>query len=223
MRKPILIFIAFCLLLMGVVVSADAGGRETDTGRWPYDTIPVALVDPDGRFVGISDQGNNGLLTVSVDYAHHEIHEGNHYVTMMTDSLGIGGTLQMLINTPSGTDRVHFLCIHSSTGEGSIDVYRSPTVSSLGTVVIPSNSDDSVGDNSGVEMHHTPTITNAGTLLPGWGDHFGAGQTKGGESREVSEVIFRPGTLYLINGVSLASSNRFTMKGVFYVDSGDAP
>lgn len=222
MRRSILIFVVFCLLLMGTVLFAHAGGRDSSTGIWPTNTQPVALVDPDGNYAGISNQGANGLLTVSVDYPHHEIHEGNHYLVVRNDTLGSGAKIQMIINTPD-TGFVHFLCLHRSSGEANIELWRSPTVSALGTALTVSNNNDLFGDNSGVEFTHTPTISNAGTPLPGHYDHFGQGQTTGGASRGDSEVVLRQSTLYLINATSEAASNDVTVKGSFYIDSGDAP
>ena len=201
---------------------ANGGGRELNTGHWPSNTAPVALVDPDGNYAGISNIiGNFGLFTVAIDFPHYKIHKGDHYVAQKSATLGSGAKIQILINTPAAPTRLHFITPHTSSGESFFEIWKDTTVSNLGIPMTIYNRDNSLSDGSGVAIYNAPTIINAGDNQEGFGGHLGAGQTKGGESFGQNEIILDTDTLYLINTVSEAASNHVTVITDFYIVGGN--
>ncbi len=165
---------------------------------------------------------------ITVSYPHHEIHEGNHYTSSFNNgSLGSGVKAQILINTPASVTAddklVHMVIVARGSAEGRYEIWRSPTVTALGNALREENRNDNSANTAGVELTEGPTVSNAGTHLTGFDRHFGSGQASGGESRGLNEINLAPSTLYLINGVSEAANNDFTLEPDWYEDSGDAP
>ena len=165
---------------------------------------------------------------ITVTYAHHEIHECNHYTTVRNvASLGSGSKMQLVLNTPAAVqgdeNQVHMLIAARGSGEGRYEIWEAPTLSAIGTAMREEQRNQNCLNTAGLEVTHTPTITTPGTHLAGLDRHFGAGNIGAGEVRGLNEVLLKPSTLYLVNGVSEAANNDFTLEPDWYEDSGDAP
>ena len=138
---------------------------------------------------------------ITVDYAHHETHEGNHYQASIQNTLASGGISNTIINTPAA-NFVHLLIPVDAQGELVLEIYRTPTCSSLGNQETVSNMNDISSNTAGTEIYTSSTCSSAGTLIPGWSQKFGSGQQTGGESRAENEHNLRQSTLYLVKMTS---------------------
>lgn len=187
----------------------------------PATTMPVQLFDADGDAAKVTSRG--AQLGVTADYAHHELHEGNSYSSTFNATLASGAATTFLMNTPSGTVRGHLVISLRSSGESNVKVYEGSTVSALGTAMQETNHRRDSGNIASIVVTRAPTVTGLGSNLEGFEFHVGASQTRGGEARGISELVMKPSTLYIINGVSEASNNDVTLSLDWYEDSGDAP
>ncbi len=165
---------------------------------------------------------------ISVLYAHHELHNCMSFTTVRNEpSLATGGTLKLLFNTPASTPTdakdIHMLIVARGSAEGRYDIWKNPTITSIGTAMREEKRRQKCTNEAELEVTHTPTISDPGILLEGFTRHFGAGQVQGGESRGLEEINLDNDTLYFINGVSEANNNDFTIEPNWYRDTGDAP
>ena len=165
---------------------------------------------------------------IAVSYPHHELHKCLSFTSVINNSsLASGAKLQLLLNTPASTPNnaknIHMVIIARCSSEGRYEIWKNPTVTDIGTAMREENRNQRCTNSAGMEVTHTPTITNAGEHLGGFDMHFGSGQVAGGEARGLTEINLDNNTLYLINGVSESANNDFTIEPDWYEDVGDAP
>ncbi len=160
---------------------------------------------------------------ITVDYAHHEIHEGTHFVAFHNAPLGNGGTYQLLINTPAastGKD-IHLIIETRGSAESNIVFREGTVVSDVGSAMSEVNRNRTSLNIAGTIITLAPTITSLGEVLMEL--HFGSGPQMGGDDRSENEWNLAPGTLYLVNATSEAGSNDLSILIDWYEDRGDAP
>ncbi len=160
---------------------------------------------------------------ITVDYAHHEIHEGNNYVAFHNAPLGASGKYQLLINAPEASTGkiVHILIRTRGSAESNIVFTEAPTVSALGAAHLVVNRNRQSSNTALTAVTLGPTITGIGTIL--LESHFGSGPQVGGEGSFTNEFNLAPGTLYMVNATSEGASNDLSVVLEFYEDLGDAP
>lgn len=164
--------------------------------------------------------GKRADAIITADYAHHEIHEGNHYVTVHQATIASGASYLLLINTPANKD-VHLIGAARSTAEAHVELYESPIITALGTSKDEINRNRNSSKVSGTEITLGPTFTNLGAKI--FEEHFGSGQNTGSSVRSESEFILKRSTLYIVNSVSEAAGNDVQTCLDYYEDNGDAP
>lgn len=191
------IFIVIMILLLVPHAFAETG--KVDRAGFPSDT------------------------SIAIDKAHREIHEGHSYCSSFNATLASGAATTFLVNTPAGNIVGHLIMSLRSSGESNIKVYEGATVSALGTVMQETQHNRNSSRAALIEITRAPTVTSLGTVLDGFEFHVGAGQTRGGEARGISELVMKPSTLYIINGISEASSNDVTLSIDWYEDRVWAP
>lgn len=171
----------------------------------------------------IFQHGLKTIRAITVDYAHHEIHEGNHYVAFHNAPLGSNGKYQLLINTPvnSTGKTVHLVIGTRGSAESNIVLTEAPTVSALGAAHMVVNRNRQSSKTALTAVTLGPTISAIGTIL--LESHFGSGPQTGGEDRGMNEFNLAQGTFYMINATSEGASNDLSVVLDWYEDSGDAP
>jgi hypothetical protein len=165
--------------------------------------------------------GSGGVKSVSTDYAHHEIHGGNHYVASKSATLGVDATAEFLLKAPAGPAKVHLINFHRSQGEARMEIFKDTVVTADGAAVAINNRNQSSSKTPGLQIFDGPTITDDGTALPGFDQHFGSGQASGGETRALNEMVLNPGTSYLVRITSEAAGNEINCIFDFYESDDD--
>lgn len=141
-----------------------------------------------------------------ISFAHHEIHDGCHFLNKDWLSLSNGQVYDILIVTPNTAKWGHFLFEMDSQAEANVSLYIGTTTSSDGTAMTVFNRNLNSVTANGILMYHTPTISAVGTLGPRY--KLGSGNKIGGEVRASNEVILAPNTKYLFritNDTALAN------------------
>lgn len=185
----------------------------------------VLLVMAVSIFLGaaIYSGGHLADRIITVDYAHHEIHEGNHYVAFHNSTLGNNAKYQLLINTPiaSTGKSIHLVIGTRGSAESNIVFREGTTVSNVGSAHSLVNRNRNSSNTAGTIITLAPTITGLGNVL--MESHFGSGPQVGGEDRGMNEWNLLPGTFYLVNAISEGASNDLSIVLDWYEDNGDAP
>lgn len=143
----------------------------------------------------LADPTSSGVITV--DFAHHEIHEGDHYTVADFTDLGNGATYNILIVTPNTAVRTHLLFQVTTEGETTITLFEDTTTSSDGTAITEvCNRRDASGGTAGTVVTHTPTITGDGTQIAR--SKTGSGMKAGGAIRGDDEWILDQNSKYML-------------------------
>ena len=180
-----------------------------------------------GNINGLPREKMTGAVE-TIDYGHHEIHEGESYTLSLNDpSLGIDETLIAAFKTPNTPNKwVHLIALVNTSGAAKFDTLEAPTITvDTGSDLTVFNRERNSTNISGVktietipevgEVTQDPTITDDGTILRT--DSLGVGNNKTpGETRDVSEWILKEDTIYAFRLTSLATGNIVQMNLIWY-------
>lgn len=152
----------------------------------------------------VGDAVTNAIVTL--EYDHHEVHEGDSYVVSGTATLDSGGVLNVLIVTPNTTKWAHLLpIVVVNGGAATIAIYEDATVSAVGSAAEEINRNRNSANTAGVVVTTGPTVTGTGTQI--FTFTIGDGQQTGGEVRGTYEWVLKQNTIYLLRITSLANGN----------------
>jgi len=174
----------------------------------------------ESRGVAVIDRSTHGI--VNIEYEHHEIHAGDSYSCVVTDTnLGENGRHVISFKTPNTNKHIHMVAEAIATGEAEWKFYEGMTVTdNTGTTLPVYNRDRNSGNTSGVlDTSENPDLAGYATLDAGMGsgsaygtviEHIamGVGKKVGGEARGIDEWILKPNTVYAFSLVSRAATNR---------------
>jgi len=162
-----------------------------------------------GTFLNIkSTTGGNLRVTVdqvepttnsikTMDYAHAELHAGDHYVIRTYISMLKNSTYDFLLLTPNTLKWSHIIREYDSISSSIIArLYEDTITSANGTIVQSYNRNRNSLGTSTLSVYHTPTVTSVGTLISSV--IIGSGKGIGGSNRETSEIILKQNTKYLV-------------------------
>jgi hypothetical protein len=155
-----------------------------------------------------NDKVTNAVSTI--DYAHKEIHAGDHYYYNKLDTIGIQ-TDKLAIMTPNSPKRVHMLFDIECTGELRV------TISEAGDRVLATegtafNRDrDSIKTNDATVFESVSGGTTDGTVI--FEIRNGTTATNGrsltpGSRRGNNEVLLKPNTAYVMELETFAAGHR---------------
>lgn len=158
------------------------------------------------------------LAKMTIDYAHHEIHSGNHYKAGYQDtSMDTDDTIALVFTTPDSLKYMHWTLTAQSTGAATIQLFSGPTLSAEGTAVTPFNRNQNSTNTSDMLVKHTPTITTNGTKISEkWIGSTGFRADIGGETRGDSEIILKANTQYMILCTANADGIKCAIGGDWY-------
>ena len=123
----------------------------------------VTVTDNTGRELCI-DSVACGLKII--DTEHAEVHEGEHYCVSHYDSdTDTDGTVIVHCITPDTAARIHVIFSVEVSSHALFEIYENPTTSNNGTALTAYNSDRNSANTTTSLWFHTPTVSNAGTLL----------------------------------------------------------
>lgn len=169
----------------------EFGSSSSSGGKIGYKR--VELDDGLGNTIGV-DKATRSIQIV--DYAHHEIHEGDHYFIKGWMDLTNAQVFDFLATTPNTLKWAHMIVAFSSEAESHITIYEGTTTSADGTAVTAVNRDRNSTNTAALVVTHTPTVTNVGTQIASY--KMGSMQKAGGEVRGNNELVLKQNTKYLI-------------------------
>jgi len=165
----------------------------------------------DGVKLKVRVYGGDPLTSaaVTIDSAHHEIHEGSmfHFSTLQT--LSDGGVFEVYI-TAGSTNYEHFLWSFNSRERTKIEFFEAPTLSGGTTETLYNKKRGDVSTYPGT-VKSSPTVTADGTKLESVftdGEHLVRGQ---------HEWILDPGETYLLRITSDRNNNDMSIEFNVYL------
>lgn len=156
---------------------------------------PVAVYDSDGQGVEV-DSVSRGLVSVGSLLAN--LNSGKSYgVSHIFTGVLNGASGDLLISAPADFNlsiRFEF----DAGGNAESLVFEEPTVSANGTEITPRNRNRTFPDASGVQVFHSPTVTDPGlelldTFVPG-----GTGGNAAGGDDSTRVFVLAAGKSYLV-------------------------
>lgn len=170
-------------------------------------------------FIGPTDLISD--IPITLDFAHHQLHEGEqHQYTYGPIAIANGATLdhRLVVGNLAPTTRTPHLVIElDSTGECWLYLYETPTTTGNGTQQTVYNRNRNSATVPNMTVWLAPTVTAAGTLMSAW--IVGSGEKSGGNSRDSIEWDLKANTVYLVRVVG-KNSNNIAMRLMWYEDLG---
>ena len=209
-----------------MVVNSDGSINTTSVGLGSVTcyqkSVPWIIGGSGGYFY--NDKSTKAMP--SIDYAHHEVHDGNHYnVRGFTSGLGSGAGLIWCVTTPNTTKWAHMTFQIEGTTQTEVYVYEGVSCSG-GTAITPRNNNRNAGDNSSLILMQNPVISGAnavaasGVLIEKYSKGLeGTTPSKSSFNGEVTredEMILKSGTTYLYYIKSVGAGNIIDFAGTWY-------
>jgi hypothetical protein len=188
-------------------------------------------VNPDGSINSVL-KGSGGYVyqdksssaIPSIDYPHHELHDGNHFFIQGFSIVNSGGCTCFGTTTQNGSKWVHMLFNVNSTQVTEFNIFEGATLSGAISVT-PINSNRNANKISILSITYNPVVS-GGTPTSGtkiFSSRFGvSGGTVGqplrgqGGTRAENEIILKSGTTYLWEIISLSPLNLIDYEGNWY-------
>ena len=161
-----------------------------------------------------------------IDYAHHEVHEGNGYsVSVEFADLDTGINGDLYFKTPNSAVWDHIIAAFYTSAAAKFYLREAPTITASGTLLTSYNQDRNSSNTTSVVARSSPTITagGSGTLIDRarGGGGIGAGRF-GGSTVGRSEWILKQNTIYLFRIVSEADNNKAMIELKWYEHTNQA-
>ena len=185
MRKKILGLLLVLLLLLSLFTgcTADMPGYGI-------------AVDPDGNVLTVDE---NTRAVATIEYPHHEIHEGNHFHYSEVEDLPVNNVLDIQITTPNTTEWAHMTVEFEVESETEWWVYENVTINVAGAAITEINDNRNSAHANTTELAIITNINianaNADTAIVGATLLFhgiaGAGKKIGGQGSSRQELILK--------------------------------
>ncbi len=194
MKKKAILGIILALVLVPMLLLT--GCMEEDPGY-------AIVVDADGNVLTI-DEATGSI--VQIDWDHHQIHEGSHFVYSEMVTLPMNNVLDIQITTPNTTEWAHITAEFEVEAETEWWVYENVTIN------VPGAAGDEFNLNRNSAQANTTQLAiitnanianaNADTAVAGATMLFhgiaGAGKKVGGQSGQRQELILEQNQDYTI-------------------------
>ena len=156
-----------------------------------------------------------GLVTLGVE--HHEIHEGKHFFVQNYYSIdGLGTEKEFILVTPNTSTLAHMLLNVETEAEFTVDFYRFPSFSSVGTPLNIINNNDNSSITPTLIAGEDPTLSTDGTLM--FSKILGSGNKIGGLGRQTNEIVLRKNTSYLLRFTKNAAGTDWIDLNMFWYE-----
>lgn len=140
------------------------------------------------------DASTESLQTI--EYEHHEIHDGSHYYICDFQSLANAAVVDFTVITPDTAERIHMIFQIEGTGAVSLTIREGAVVDAAGSAVSTFNNRRDSINTSNITARVGDTYTSEGAIV--FRSYSGANKESGviGRSREIildqdSTYIFR--------------------------------
>lgn len=201
----------------------DGNGKALQTYRNTVSSTEVhseaiTLTSADGAALTTDDVDD---VLVTIDFVHHEIHEGNHYTASIYDNdVDIVGPKYVRITTPA-TGETHLVFSVSGSAGFIAEFYEDPTLNAAGAAVARINNNRVSTNTANVTTFQDTTTqapNNDGTLL--WSAIAGSGgnpaQSNSGQSGARQEFILTTSEDYLVKVTVLADNTKINIQAEWY-------
>lgn len=159
---------------------------------------------------------------VTIDFDHHEIHEGCHFTATVYDAdVDIAAPKYVRVTAPNTATRIHMILFVSGDGGFLFQFYENPTLLAAGAGVTAYNNDRNSGNAATATVFQDTTTqgpNNDGTLLDA--------SYSGGEKKRVSgdigsrdEWILKQDEDYLVKVTADADNTKITVIAKWYEES----
>lgn len=162
-------------------------------------TSPVSYVVNDNiSSVIISPLDVSTGAVNTIDYAHHEVHEGSHYNYKDFYSIIKDTNKSFLLVTPDSSEEAHLVFgVEAVSSTIVYEIFENVTYSSNGTLEPVRNRNRNFANGNLVLLYEDPIMVSNGTNIVS--GVFGAGKNSGGGgTRDTEEIVLRTNTSYLI-------------------------
>ena len=155
--------------------------------------------------------------TETIDYAHHEIHSGDHYYVEGHATMSSDGVLKVALVTPNTAKWSHLSWLISSNGILTAEFYEDAEGVSGGSDVAIRNNNRNSANTSGITLTTGVTTTGDGTLISQakWGG-TGFKSVTGGSGSRTDELILKQDTTYLRVFTSATADQIVSFKAMWY-------
>lgn len=153
------------------------------------------------------------IPVVVIDYAHHEIHEGEGRVLRNYIDLTNGQIYNIGFISTTGS-YMHLILAFGAEAESHVELWEGATFSASGSPVTPVNRNRFQADEADAKWFAGVTVAVSGTFLAAW--KMGSGKNSSGEALERAEWILKKGTPYFIRLVNDTSSNNWLLYDIDY-------
>ena len=169
----------------------------------------------------VAEIDNVGPWLVTVDAAHHQIHEGDSFtVSRRYAGVGATGIVHMLIYVPKTAIRPHITFEASSSKAYLMELYEAPTKSAQTGSLTIYNRNRSSDVVSTISAWSNPTISADGNLLAQVIVGSTTGNVKlGGTSRGTQEFSLAASTYYNLKMTALGATATFCVTADFYQET----
>jgi len=156
---------------------------------------------------------------VTIDYGHHEVHNGELFYITDTASLNDGNSRELLFETSDTDEWVHFTFETTGSYETSVYLYET-TTKTTGTAMTELNHNRNSANAATMVVTHTPGGAGDGTLI--FTAYFGADSGPAamggirGNTRPEAEIVLKQNTKYLLRVTSGTNSNAITTIAAWY-------
>jgi len=155
-----------------------------------------------------------------IDYAHHEIHSGNHYTAYLYEAdVDAASTLTVLMRTPA-TGEIHLVgLVKSSLGGGF--TWQEGANCTGGAAITAYNNNRQSANTATLTLLSDPTVTSAGTILieTDVGATGNPTTAAGGDFAARQEWILAQSTEYVLQYTSATANAKVTLILEWYEES----
>jgi len=165
------------------------------------------------------DKTTRALSTI--DYAHHEAHEGDGYFAIYSAVKNDTATIEVYVLTPNTTKWAHMLIAVECSLAGTAQLWEGTTKTYVsGNQIVPFDRNRNSAKTSGLTICHTPDGSETGTAsmtqYVGATASGGRVAVGGATGSEREEFILKQNTAYLIRGTSRADGNAISIALSWY-------
>lgn len=160
-------------------------------------------------------------IPVVMDYAHHQVHEGETWQYTYAPAGMIQNAVLnfrvVVANVTATTRTPHVVVEVDTTGEAWLEIFEIPTFSAPGTAATFINRNRNTAGNPTTTIFTAPTVTATGTRLSAW--IIGSGQKAGNATRDSIEWDLKTNTEYLYR-LTAQSALNVCLRLIQYEDTG---
>ena len=204
--------------IVPVHLSASSAGGLMIAGATSAGTVTGLFVNSDGTLSIGGTNGDDEVVSLliddttravsTIDYAHHEIHEGDHWFYTDKATLGESETQEYMITPSTDTTWSHLTFQATGSAITQVDLYEDTTRTGT-TDVTFFNSNRNTTDSAETVIYKGASTDGAdGTLIYTQKSGASSNQSRGqSATRTDNEIILKQGSKYLMRFTSSTASN----------------